>query len=169
MIQPRGVAEGIVAADGDQVIQLQSLQVLEHLAGHIVDLGSDPLLGVLAPGELLALEEVGQLPHLGRIGAAGMEERAAGAVDGARVGAIQGKDVVRPAQRVLQVHVGQAFPPAADAGDFNLHLAAAIDNTLDDRVQPGDVAPSGKDSDAFGCHEVPGTASGDWECRNTSL
>jgi choline kinase len=37
LIQMRGVTKGVVAADGDQIIQFQLLDILEHLWGHVVD------------------------------------------------------------------------------------------------------------------------------------
>jgi hypothetical protein len=51
LVEMRGVAQRVVAADGDQVIDLQLLDVLQHLRRHVVNGGGDALLGVLGSRE----------------------------------------------------------------------------------------------------------------------
>ena len=94
-VEMRGIAERVVAADGDQIIELQLFDVLQHLRRHVVDSGGDAVLGVLRRRKRGAGEKPGHLLHLQRIGAGAVQPRAAGAVDGAGVVAVQREDVAR--------------------------------------------------------------------------
>ena len=78
-----------------------------------------------------------------------MQIGAAGAVDGARVVAIERQNVAAAAGDVVQVHVGQRLPAAAQADDFAADLARSIDHCLDDGIQTGDIAATGQNADAF--------------------
>ena len=100
-VQLRRVAQRIVAADGHHVIQVQRLDVFLHRPGHVERLGGDALLGGFGRGELLALQNRRELLHLGGAGARAVQPGAAGAVDGARVLAVQRLDIPGAAGRIL--------------------------------------------------------------------
>src|SRR5579875_3304006 len=102
LIEPRGVAERVVAADGDQVIEPQPLQISQDLRAEIP--------GVAALREGAVGEKIGKFFHLRRIGARRMQNGSAEAVDGAGVFAVQGPDVMFDACRIVEVEMGQAFP-----------------------------------------------------------
>ena len=82
-----------------------------------------------------------------------MQERAARAIDGARVFTVEGKNVVRAAGRVVQINVRQAFPPAPDADDLAARVAGSINHCLDDGIQAGNVAATGENPNAFCRHD----------------
>ena len=82
--------------------------------------------------ESLSAEKRRQLAHLRRIGAAGVQQGAAGAVDGARVVAVQRQNIAFFAGRIVEIEMRQALPAAADADDLAIVLRAAIDHFLDD-------------------------------------
>src|SRR5208282_3708500 len=90
----------------------------------------------------MTLQNGMQILHFARICARAVQEGSACAIDGARVFAVQGEDVMLPADRVIQIYVGQSFPPPADANDVASDFRAAVDHRLDDGVQPGNVAAS---------------------------
>ena len=125
VVQPRCVAQRVVAADGDQVVKPQRLDVFQHLRGDVVDGGSDALL--------CALQTWGSC-HLRRLGGsffilAGLVRELCRKVPPVRsmvrvISRFSGKYVTRAAGRIFQVDVRQAFPPAADSDDFAVDLAA---------------------------------------------
>src|SRR6185437_10650583 len=57
------------------------------------------------------------------------------------------------ARLVVPIQVGEGFPSAAKPGDFGADRIAAIDNSLDDRIQAGNVAATGENADSFRTHE----------------
>ena len=67
-----------------------------------------------------------------RIGARAMQKRAARAVDRARVFAVERKNIVRAAGRIVQIDMRQAFPSTPDADDFAIDFASSINNGFDD-------------------------------------
>jgi hypothetical protein len=79
-----------------------------------------------------------------------VQERAAGAVDGAGVEGVQRQDVARFAFGVVEVQVGQALPAATNADHFGAHLDPAVSHLFDDRVEAGDVAAACEDNDSLG-------------------
>ena len=150
----RGIAQGVVAADGDQVVEAEGLDVLQHLrlvtskTVEVTPFLVISFVGNSCPsstgGSFFILE--GLVRELCRIGAAG-------AVDGAGVLAIQRQDVAGAAGRILQVDVGQAFPAAADADDFAADFAATVDHRLDHGIQTRDVAAARENTDTLRSHE----------------
>ena len=38
LVEAHAIAERVIAADGDQIVDAQEIQVLEHLGGQVVDL-----------------------------------------------------------------------------------------------------------------------------------
>ena len=80
--------------------------------------------------------------HLGGIGARGMQDGAAGAVDPSRIVAIEDADIFGIELRSL-VEVGQSFPAAANAQHLIIHVRRLIDDALDDGVQAGNISTAG--------------------------
>ena len=85
---------------------------------------------------------------LGRVGAAGVEEGAARAVDGAHPVLVELCVAFIVGRRVDGVQVQQPAPPAPDADDFVAFIDRAIDRRLDARVQAGDIAAAGQNTNS---------------------
>ena len=152
-VELRGVAQRIVAADGDQVIQVQRLDVLQHRLGDVEDRGGHALLGGLLRGKSCPSSTGGSFFIFDGIGARTVQIGAAGAVDGAGVLAIQRQHVARAARRILQVDVRQSFPAAADADHLAADFAAPVNHRLDDGIQSRNVAAAGEDADTLRSHD----------------
>jgi hypothetical protein len=90
----------------------------------------------------MTLQNGRQILHFAWICARAVQEGSACAIDGARVFAVQGQDVMLPAGRVIQIDVRQSFPASANADYFTSDFRAAIDHRFDYRVQSGDIAAS---------------------------
>ena len=144
--QMHAVAQRVVAADGDQVIDAQPLQVLEHLRGHVVD-----FVGVF----LFQVRRHFRCFHRAGAGARGVQERAArapGPVDDlfAQV------DVILVVVVIFLSHrFGDALPAAAQANDLVALAQRANRYRTDCRVESGHIAASGQDADGasvVGCH-----------------
>ena len=125
LIQARRVAQRIVAADGDQIIELQLLQFFStcELMSQVV-----PVLGkaVRRPKTaaaafifdgLVRLECSIVPPERSMVRVLARFER---------------QNVTLPAGRIVEIEVRQTFPAAADADDFAIVLRAAIDHSFDD-------------------------------------
>ncbi len=82
-----------------------------------------------------------------------MEKGATVAIDGAGVFAVEGKDIVRAAGRVVQIHMRQAFPPAPNADDLAVGVAGSVNNSLNHGIQARDVAAAGENPNSFCCHD----------------
>src|SRR6266446_5118704 len=80
-----------------------------------------------------ALGEFG-FGHFARVGARGVEDSAAGAIDGASVFAVERANV--GVGGVGRIHVGEAFPSLADADHGTAKFGGAVDDGLDDSHQP---------------------------------
>ena len=153
VVQPRRVGEGVVAADGEEVVEPRALEVREHRARDVVDgAGHAPLRRSAPSGSPRPCEVRRELLHLGRVRAARVEERAAGPVDGARVVARERQHVPRAARGIVEIEVREPLPPAADADRPRRRGRRPVDDALDDGVQAGDVAPAREDPDARSCH-----------------
>ncbi len=138
------VREGVVAADGDQGVDPEAVQVLEHDGREVVDARAR-----LERREPIVRHDRRELagPHLRGVRAARVEGRAAGPVDGPGVHAVERADVV--GVRVgARPHVGQGLPAAAEPDHLEAELGGAIDDALDDRVEAGNVAAPGEDADS---------------------
>src|SRR6516162_1309174 len=106
-------------------------------------------LGARGERKILAGEVIGQLPHLGGVGASGMQRGAAASVDGAGVLAVQRDNVAGPAGRILEIEVRERLPAATQTENLDVVLAAAVGNALDDCVEAGDVPAAGENADAL--------------------
>ena len=141
----RRVAQRVVAPDRHERTDPEPLKVLED-EGREVEL-------VLADAHLLTTFVVQPVrqprrTHRRRVGPRGVEDGAAGPIDGPRAGPVEVPQ--EPATIVeIGVHVGQPLPAAPDAQRFPANLARAVHDALDDRVQARNIAPAGEDSDAF--------------------
>ena len=70
-----------------------------------------------------------------------------------------GKVLVRKGEvpllgRIVEVEMGEALPAAANAGDFDALVGAAVDDVLDDGVETGNITASGENADSTGGHEL---------------
>src|ERR1019366_2022021 len=87
------------------------------------------------------------------MGARAAQGRAARAIDGAGVLAVERLDIPRPAGRILQIDVRQSFPTPADANDLASDFSCPVNYRFNDRIQPRNVASSRENTNALGCHE----------------
>jgi len=147
------VAERVVTADGDEVLDAESREVRQHLLGEVPGVGGGTLS---ARGErkVLAGEVIGQLGHFRRVGTARVQHRPTATVDGARILAVEGHDVAAHAGRVFEVQVRQRFPAATQTDDLDIVFAAAVGHRFDDRVEAWDVAATSEDADSLFHHST---------------
>ena len=139
-VEMRGIAERVVAADRDQVVELQLLDIFQHLRRHVVDGGSDSAFGILRRRKARAGQKRRGFLHLERIRAGTVQPGAARAVDGACVLAVQRENVAADAGGIVEIDVRETFPAAPDAGDLPADLGAAVHHRLDYGIQTGDIA-----------------------------
>jgi hypothetical protein len=71
-----------------------------------------------------------------------MQEGSAGTIDGARIFAVQGQDVMCLTSRIIQINVSQSFPAPTDPDHFASEFCPAVDHRFDHGVQSGDIAAS---------------------------
>ena len=139
-----GERERVVATDRHEPIEAERLDVPQDQRSQVVD--------AVADGEarsLRGIEMHGQprLLQLLRIRARGVEDRAAGAVDGPRVLTIQRPDVLGVGLGAGP-HMRETFPSATDAEHLVAELRRAVDHALDHGIEAGDVAAAREDADA---------------------
>ncbi len=144
------VRQRVVTADRDQDVDAQRREVVEDERRQVEDPLADGVAGPLCrvhPGR-----HAGQR-HLPRVRPRGVQDGAAGPLDGPRVDPVE-RPQVGVARVVAGPDVGQPLPPATDAEDRVARLGGAVDHALDDGVETGDVAAAGEDRDALrGCHD----------------
>jgi len=138
LVQPHAVAEGVIAADGNHVVDAEPFEIFQHFRSEIVSLSM-----------ILALEVFGDVGFAGaaRIGARGMEKSAAGAS-----GAID--DILGEYLEILGVvvglvahHLDQAAPAMAKTDDLVAFAERAKGDAADGGIEAGDVAASGENAD----------------------
>jgi len=138
------VAERVVAADGNQVVQAETRDIVEHDGSEV------EVVCVHAQFfQLRGCHVRGRFPLLDadRIGARSVQYGAAGAVNAARVEAIERAQIKR-VEVGAGLHVRQALPAAADADDLEAELGGLVHHGLDDGIETGNVAAPGKNADA---------------------
>src|SRR5262249_23629523 len=133
LIKLRRIAERVVAADRNEVLDAERGEVRQHLPGEVPGFRVDTALVAWGGRKVLAGEMLGQLLHFGRFGGARMQYGPAAPVDRARVLAVEWHEVAAPAGRVVDVEVREALPAAPQPEDFDLILAAAVGHGLDHR------------------------------------
>ena len=134
-VQFGGIAECVVSADRDQRSEPQRLRCFSRtceLTSYTIDVLPPLVTSFLR--KILVLEEIGKLRHrhLGGIGPAAVQDRAAVTVDGAGILARQRQDVARFAWLIVQADVGQPFPSAPNANHFTAVLGRSVSDFLDD-------------------------------------
>ncbi len=102
LIEPRRIAERVVAADGDEVLDAERREVGQHLPGYVPGGSGDAGIDARGGGKILAGQMRGQLLRPGRIGAARVQDGPAAPVDGARVVAVERHQVAAPARGVVR-------------------------------------------------------------------
>src|SRR4029077_9248289 len=138
--------EGCVASAGDEAADAEAFEIFEDDGREVVILAVErkffDAIGGDGPGEL-------RFDHFARVGARGVQDSAAGAVNGAGVFAIERANV--GVGGIRGIHVREAFPAFADADDGAAEFRGAIDDGLDDGIQAGHVAAAGEDGDFVFC------------------
>ena len=152
-VQLGRIAQRVVAADGDQRVQPQRFDVLQHLLAHVVRRSTScrPWCSLFwenpgpsgSPASCPSSTDwsgccAARCRRSGRWCAC---SRASAA--GCSVPCWLGSS---------RVHMREPFPPAANPDDFAAVLRGAVGDFLDDRVEAGNVAASGQDSDALVSH-----------------
>ena len=132
-----GVAERVVAANGDQIVQAQGFDFLEHgLGGIDLPFGADLEATLQMLGQFLGL-------HLTRVCATAVQEGAALAAHRSHGGQIK---VVQPFVAGfgnVGLDIEQAGPSAAQAQHFHAFALSAFDHHANGGIQAGNVAPAG--------------------------
>jgi hypothetical protein len=83
---------------------------------------------------------------LARVGAAGVQKRAAGAVNRAHHILVQPDRIAVDAFLIVAVQLQQAAPPAANADDLMALVHRAIDDRFDAGVKTGDITAAGQNA-----------------------
>src|SRR5580700_729476 len=138
-----GEAERIVAADGDEAIDTEALEIFEDDGREVVKFAVEGKFLQLVGGDVRWDFVAGDFA---RIGAGSVQPGAAAAVDGA--GIFAGELTIEAGfARVGVIHVGEAFPAFADAGDGATHSCGAVDYGFYYGIQAGDVAAACQNAD----------------------
>jgi len=139
-MQPRRVGKGVVAADGDQGIDLASVKDRKDVVSQIDGF----CLGGPSPAIKKYRKVIGR--HARRIGSRGMQDGPPGAVDTANVFRGQCRsNACRPGQ-ILRIGIDQTGPAAPKSGYTPSPRMRFVDNGLDGGIQSGHIAPAGQDS-----------------------
>src|SRR5271156_1003796 len=134
-----GEAERVVAADGDQAVNAEALEIFEDDGSEVVKFAIEGKFFELVGGDVRGNFVGGDFAG---IGAGSVQSGAAPAVNGASIfaGELAIEAVVAG---VGGIHVGETFPAFANAGDGVTHFSGAVDHGFDYGVQAGDVATAG--------------------------
>src|ERR1700730_2670159 len=162
------VAERVITADGNEVVNAERREVRQHLLGDVPGLGGSATRSAQRDRKVLGSEVIRQLLQFGWVGAAGVQHGPTAPVDGARVLTVEFNNVAASAGRVVQVQVRQRFPAATKTYDLDIVLAAAVGNGLYDRVEAGHVAATGENADALFVHDHTLTSGAQMSCRYRS-
>src|SRR5690606_23271839 len=122
-VQAFAEAERVVAADGDQAIDAQEFQVAQHVRSEVEDallIGRHRILRIAQEvGHILGLD-------LGRVGAAGVQKRATGAVDRAYLVLVELAEAVVKGRWFGRVEMKKTAPTTANTH----HFVAFVDRTV---------------------------------------
>ncbi len=146
LIQAYAVAQRVIPANGDEIVDAKPAQIFQHFRGQVVRLGAINRLEVSRNAGLL---------HLAWIGSRGVQERTAGA-------ACAVDQIFRQRLKVLAVvviffanDVDQPGPPPANANHLAALAHCADGYGADSRVQARNVAAASENSDyTFLCFHV---------------
>ena len=140
--KPGAVRKGVVAADRDQPVQAEPIDHRQAVVGEVE--------GTFGFALALTLEELRHVPglDLGGIRSAGVQERPAGAIDGAYVTRTEWLGALDLRLGRVEVVVEQAGPTSPQTDDLIAAIDRAVDERFDARVQSGDIATAGQHSDA---------------------
>src|SRR5712692_5691057 len=141
-----GEAEGIVAADGDEAGDAEAVEIFEDHGSEVVIFAVEGKFFDALRGDTLGKLGFG---HFARVGTRGVQDGAAGAVDGAGIFTIERADV--GIGFVGGVHVRKTLPALANSDDGSPQFASTINHRFDHGVQARDVASSGEDRDFVFC------------------
>src|SRR5712691_8734044 len=149
LIEPHGVAQRVVPADGNQVFDAEPSEILEHFGSEIVLVGAEAVF---------ELRWDAGLADAGGIGAGGMEKSAAGAAGAIHDIFGEKLEVIRVVVVFVANHVHKSAPAAADADHLIAFAKRAEGHGADGGVEAGNIAASCEDAnDAFSgadvCHD----------------
>ena len=130
-------AERVVTANRDQAIDAQALQIADHDGGEVVNFAVERKLFQILGRNIFRKLGGG---HFARIGARGVQDGAAGAVDGARVFARELANI-KIVVGAIGIEMREPFPSAANAGDGAADLAGAVVTDLMTGFRPGTSPP----------------------------
>ena len=138
LVEVNAIAQRVVAADGDQIVDTQVVEVLEDLGGEIVHFSRVGFLKVLR--DPVCRDVTGTR-------AGGMQEGAAGAPRLVYNFLCQYLVVIAVICVLIAQDPDGARPAAADANNLVPLADGADGDGADRRIQPGDIAPTGQDGD----------------------
>src|SRR6266478_5913221 len=136
--QADGVAEGVVAADGNEVIDAEPSKVLEDIGSEVVLVGG---IGVFKVSRNAGLADAAG------IGARRVQKGAAGATGAVDDFFGEHQEVVGVVVVLIADHFDEAGPAVTNADDFVAFAKSAKGDGADGRVEAGDVAAAGEDAD----------------------
>src|SRR5713101_8553678 len=138
LVETNAVAERVVAADGDQRINAEPGEILEHFGSEVVLLGGE---------SLPEMSGNAGLAHAAGIGAGRMEKGAAGAAGAIDDLFVEKVEVVGVVVILLADHVHEEGPAMSNANDLIAFADGAKCYAADGGIETGNVAASGEDAD----------------------
>ena len=142
-VQPLGIAQRVVTADRHQRIHAQFIQHLQRVRRKIKR--------AFVVGMRFIFQKSGDFTgaYFAGIGAAGVQKRAARAIDGAHPLLVQRPNIFRNRFGIFGVAIQQAAPAFANAHHFIAFVHRAIDDGLDAGIQSGHIAAARQHTNPF--------------------
>jgi hypothetical protein len=161
------ISQRVLPSDGNQQVDLQVLQHLQHVVGEV------QRLAVVRFS--LGMQEVRRPrgAHAAGVGARGVQEGAAGAVDSPHDEFVERQRTLLVRGRVVGIVEEKAVPAPTDANGLVSLVDGAVDECFDAGIQAGDVTPSRQNADShfFSSVDVVSVRSARWPpvmCTNAS-
>ncbi len=137
-VQTNAVAEGIVAADGNESVNPEPGEILEDFRSEVI----------LLCGEfILEMRRDIRFGDAAGIGAGRVEKGAAGAAGAIDNFFVEEKEIVRVVVILFAEHIDEAGPSVANADNLIAFANGAESDAADSWVETGNVTASGEDAD----------------------
>src|SRR5439155_10978249 len=137
-VETNAVAEGIVAADGNESVDAEPGEILEDFRSEVILLCGEFILEMR--------RDIG-FGNAAGIGAGRMEKSAAGAARAIDDLFVEKEEIVGVVMVLLADHIYESGPPVANADDLITFAQGTQSDAADGGVETGNVAASGEDAD----------------------
>ena len=137
-VETNAVAQGVIAADGNQRVNTEPGKVLEYFRSEVVFLRGEFVFQVC--GDTGLNDAAG-------IGAGGMEKGAAGAAGAVDSLFIQEKEIVGVVVILFANHIHESGPTVTDSDDLIAFANGAQGDAADGGIETRNIVSSGEDAD----------------------